>query len=224
MKSEERQMLQERAFIREVTEDVNSEKIVKILTKYKNYIVGVILIILFVTISTNLYVSYKKNVSLKQAKEFEKIISNTVVSNSGKILELEKFVEKAKFGYKNIANFYIYALYMEDGKKDQAKEVLKKIIKESGDKDFKNLAVIKLGAMSNLSAEEVENVKKLLGSVSKGQAFYATSKIVLASILIDEKKYVEAEKILVILSQDKKQPESVKTEVQNLLGFIKSSK
>ncbi len=224
MNGTERQALQEKAFIREVSEDVNNEKIVNFLKKYKNYIMGVIAVILFITISVNLYVSYKKNISLKQAREFEKIISNVAVSNSGKILELNKFIDKAKFGYKDVASFYVYALYMEDNKKDEAKETLKKIIKTTSDKSFKNLAVIKFGAMSNLSEDDVKTAKKMLGDISKGQAFYATSKIVLSSILVNEKNYMEAEKILVKLSQDKKQPESVKNEVQNMLHFIKASK
>ena len=224
MNGTERQALQEKAFIREVSEDVTNEKIVNFLKKYKNYIVGVIAVILFITISVNLYVSYKKNISLKQAREFEKIISNVAVSNSGKILELNKFIDKAKFGYKDVASFYVYALYMEDNKKDEAKETLKKIIKTTSDKSFKNLAIIKFGAMSNLSEDDVKTAKKMLGDISKGQAFYATSKIVLSSILINEKNYMEAEKILVKLSQDKKQPESVKNEVQNMLHFIKASK
>ena len=224
MNGTERQALQEKAFIREVSEDVNNEKIVNFLKKYKNYIVGVIAVILFITISINLYVSYKKNISLKQAREFEKIISNVAVSNSGKILELNKFIDKAKFGYKDVASFYVYALYMEDNKKDEAKETLKKLIKTTSDKSFKNLAIIKFGAMSNLSEDDVKTAKKMLSDISKGQAFYTTSKIVLSSILINEKNYMEAEKILVKLSQDKKQPESVKNEVQNMLHFIKASK
>ena len=223
MKGTERQILQEKAFIREVTEDVNNEKLVKFFKTYKNYIMGVIVAILVVTISTNFYVSYKKNVSLKQAREFEKIISNTSVSNSGKILELQKFIEKAKFGYKDIASFYVYALYMEDAKKEEAKDILKKIIKEAGDKSFKNLAIVKFGAMNGLGADDVKMAKTMLSDISKGQAFYATSKIVLSSILIDEKKYEEAEKILLNLSKEE-HPQSVKTEIVNLLNFIKSNK
>lgn len=223
MKGIERQILQEKAFIREVTEDVNNEKLVKFFKTYKNYIMGVIVAILVVTISTNFYVTYKKNVSLKQAREFEKIISNTSVSNSGKILELQKFIEKAKFGYKDIASFYVYALYMEDAKKEEAKDILKKIIKEAGDKSFKNLAIVKFGAMNGLGADDVKMAKTMLSDISKGQAFYATSKIVLSSILIDEKKYEEAEKILLNLSKEE-HPQSVKTEIVNLLNFIKSNK
>ena len=126
---------QQRAFCREVDEDVQNENLIKFWQKNKIYIISVITIILSYSIINNLYKNYKTKKSLEEAKTFETIISNNTISNSGKILELEKLTNTAKFGYKEIAYFNIYSLQMEEKKHEDAEKTLKTIINKTTSKE-----------------------------------------------------------------------------------------
>ena len=72
--------MQQRAFIREVDEEVRAEKAAIIWNKYKYYIITAIVIILAITIGHTTYENNKRETSLKQAEVFEHIMSNPSIS------------------------------------------------------------------------------------------------------------------------------------------------
>ncbi len=215
---------QKNAFFREVQEDVQAERISQIWNKYKNYIITVIAIVLLISIIKNCYVSYKKNVNLKNAKQFEQIISKNSTPDA-KITELQEFVKTAKFGYKDIAYFNIYSIQIENKKYNDAIDTLNEITKNSSDEVFENLAIVKLGTLlSSLPEKDLVSVKKQLSNVGSSEALSPVAKFVLGTIYVKENNYDAAKKIFEKLSDDINLPVSIKSQSLTMLNYIKSAK
>ena len=214
---------QKNAFFREVQEDVQAEQISKIWNKYKNHIIAVIAIILLVSITKNWFISYKKNVNLKNAKQFEQIISKNSTPDE-KITELQEFIKSAKFGYKDIAYFNIYSIQMENKKYNDAIDTLNEIIKNSSDDVFENLAIIKLGTLlSSLPEKDLVSVKKQLSSIGSSKALSPVAKFVLGTIYVKENNFEQAQKIFENLTDNVNLPVSLKSQSLTLLNYIKSA-
>ncbi|MBR1544794.1 MAG: tetratricopeptide repeat protein, partial [Alphaproteobacteria bacterium] len=191
----------------------------------KNYIISVITIVLLVTISKNWYIAYKKDVSIKNAKKFEQIISKKDLSTDARIDELKEFAKTAKFGYKDIAYFNIYSMQIENKKYSDAIDTLDEIIKNSSDDSFKNLAIIKFGTLlSSLSGKDLTSAKKYLSNIGSSKPLSATSKFALGSIYLKENNFDAAQKIFEDLSDDINLPVSLKSQSLTLLNYIKSAK
>lgn len=215
---------QKNAFFREVAEEVKAEKISIIWNTYKNYIIGVIVVILGITICNNWYENYKKETSLKEAKKFERILSAKNTSVDGKILELKEFANTAKFGYRDVAYFNIYSMQIENQKIEDAIQTLQTIIDNSTDNTFKNLAIVKLGNLiSSIPENKIENVKTMLSGIGKKQPFYATAQFVLGTIYIRENNLASAQKIFEEITDNESLPISLKSESLNILNFVKAS-
>ncbi|MCR5506336.1 MAG: tetratricopeptide repeat protein [bacterium] len=216
---------QKNAFFREVQEDVQAEQLSKIWQKYKNYIIAIIVIVLAITIAKNWFIAYKKDVSIKNAKQFEQIMSKKGSSIDSRIDELKEFAKSAKFGYRDIAYFNAYSMQIENKKYSDAIDTLDEIIKNSSDDVFKDLAIIKLGTLlSSLSGKDLTAVKKSLTNIRSSKPLSATSKFVLGSIYVKENNFASAQKIFEELSDDINLPISLKSQSLTLLNYIKSAK
>ena len=204
---------------------MQAEQLSKIWKKYKNYIISIIVLILIITITKNLYISYKKETSLKNAKKFEEIMSKENASIDTRISDLKDFIKTAKFGYKDIAYFNIYSIQIENKKYNDAIDTLNEIINNSSDTTFKNLAIIKLGTLlSSLSGKDLTEVKKQLTKIKSSKPLSGVSRFVLASIYLKENNFNDAQKIFEELSDDINLPVSLKSQSLTLLNYIKSAK
>ncbi len=214
---------QKNAFFREVQEDVQAEQLSKIWNKYKNYIISIIAVILAITIAKNWFTAYKKDVSLKNAKKFEQIMSNENATIEARIADLQEFARSAKFGYKDIAYFNIYSTQIENKKYADAIDTLEEITKNSSDKVFEDLAIVKLGTLlSTLSGKDLTSIKKKLDSIGSSKPLSATAKFVLGSIYLKENNFASAKKIFEEISDDLNLPVSLKSQSLTLLNYIKS--
>ena len=213
---------QKNAFFREVQEDVQAEQLSKIWNKYKNYIITIIAIILAITIAKNWFIAYKKDVSMKNAKKFEQIMSNETATIDSRISDLQDFAHTAKFGYKDIAYFNIYSIQIENKKYNDAIDTLDEIIKNSSDTVFKDLAIVKLGTLlSTLSGKDLTDIKKKL-DIGSSKPLSATAKFVLGTIYLKENNFASAKNIFEELSDDINLPVSLKSQSLTLLNYIKS--
>ena len=214
---------QQNAFYREVQEDVQAEQLSKSGNKYKKYIISIITVILLITIAKNWFIAYKKEASLKSAKQFEQLMSKEKVSVDERIADLQEFAKTAKFGYKDIAYFNIYSTQIENKRYNDAIDTLEEIIKDSSDEVFENIAIIKLGTMlSSLSGKDLTSVKKKLSDIGSSKPLSATAKFVLGTIYLKENNFDSAKKIFEELSDDINLPISLKSQSLTLLNHIKS--
>ncbi|MBD5405635.1 tetratricopeptide repeat protein [bacterium] len=216
---------QQRAFIREVNEDVRTEKAILFWNKYKYYIIGIIVLILAITISKNVYESNKKETSLKQAVAFERIMSNKT-SSADKIKELEEFVKSAKYGYRDIAYFNIYSMQLESGDIASAIDTLKTIIKKATDSSFKDLAILKLAtlnfAQNDITDSQKTEIIKLLSKISASKPFYFSAQFVLGVIYISQNNPNLAKTTFDRIVENEKTPIGLKSQSLNMLNFLKS--
>ena len=216
---------QQRAFIREVNEDVRTEKAILFWNKYKYYIIGIIVLILAITISKNVYESNKKETSLKQAVVFERIMSNKT-SSVDKIKELEEFAKSAKYGYRDIAYFNIYSMQLESGDIASAIDTLKTIIKKATDSSFKDLAILKLAtlnfAQNDITDSQKTEIIKLLSKISASKPFYFSAQFVLGVIYISQNNPNLAKTTCDRIVENEKTPIGLKSQSLNMLNFLKS--
>ena len=216
---------QQRAFIREVNEDVRTEKAILFWNKYKYYIIGIIVLILAITISKNVYESNKKETSLKQATTFERIMSNNA-SSADKIKELEEFAKSAKYGYRDIAYFNIYSIQIESGDIASAIDTLKTIIKKATDSSFKDLAILKLAtlnfAQNDITDSQKTEIIKLLSKISASKPFYFSAQFVLGVIYISQNNPNLAKTTFDRIVENEKTPIGLKSQSLNMLNFLKS--
>lgn len=218
--------IQQKAFIREVNEEVRNEKAILFWNKYKYYIIGIIVIVLAITISKNVYESNKIKTGVKQAEIFERIISNPSVSTAGKILELKDFANNAKYGYRDIAYFNIYSMQIEEKDIPSAIETLKTIISKATDSTFKDLAILKLAtlnfAQSDITEETKTEIIKLLSKISARKPFYFSAQYVLGVIYISQNNPNLAKTTFDRIVENEKAPIGIKSQSLNMLNFIKS--
>lgn len=217
--------MQQNAFIREVNEDVRNQKIFSIWNKYKFYIIFIIIAILTFTISKNIYEAHKKNISLQQALQIEKIMSDSSSIND-KMLNLSNFAKDAKFGYKDIAYFNLYSLQIQNNNINDAISTLNNIIDDASDSSFQNLAILKLANLSiadkNLDENQKNRIIDLLSSISSSEPFYFSAQYVLGVIYLSQNNLIEAKNIFSSISENENAPIGIKSESLNMLNFLKS--
>lgn len=218
--------MQQRAFIREVDEEVRAEKVAIIWNKYKYYIITAIVIILAITIGHTTYENNKRETSLKQAEVFEHIMSNPSISVEGRILELKDFASKAKYGYRDIAYFNIYSMQVETNKISDAINTLKTIISSATDSSFKDLAILKLSTINyskpDVSAEDKSEIIKLLSQISARQPFYFSAQYILGTIYISGNNPNLAKTTFERIVENENAPVGIKSQSLNMLNYIKS--
>ncbi len=214
---------QKNAFFREVQEEVNTDKAIKFWNTYKKPIIGIIVVILGFTVAKNWYANYKQQKSLKEAIKFEKILSSQNITTEGRILELQKFAQEAKFGYKDVAYFNLYSLQIENKKTEDAIKTLEIIINDATDTTFKNIAILKLTSLISSSNEkDLKKAIKYLDSIGKSKPFYSTAQLVLATIYIKQNEYSKAFSILDDLTNNMNIPTSIRAKGLTLLNFVKA--
>lgn len=217
---------QQNAFIREVNEEVRTEKAILFWNKYKYYIISVIVLVLGITIAKNVYESNKASTGLKQAETFERIMSNNSVSTRGKILELMDFAKVAKYGYRDIAYFNIYSMQIETDDVSGAIQTLKTLISDATDSSFKDLAILKLAALDfsqkNITEAEKSEVIKLLSKISASKPFYFSAQYILGVIYISQGNTNLAKTTFDRIVENEKAPVGIKSQSLNMLNFIKS--
>ncbi len=217
---------QQNAFIREVNEEVRTEKAILFWNKYKYYIISVIVLVLGITIARNIYESNKVATGLKQAETFERIMSNTTVSARGKILELMDFAKVAKYGYKDIAYFNIYSMQIETDDISGAIQTLKTLISDATDASFKDLAILKLATLDfsqkNVTEAEKSEIIKLLSKISASKPFYFSAQYILGVIYISQGNTNLAKTTFDRIVENEKSPVGIKSQSLNMLNFIKS--
>ncbi len=218
--------MQQNAFMREVNEDVRNEKIFSIWNKYKYYIITLIIIVLAITISKNIYEANKEKVSMQQALQIEKIMSDTTLSNKDKISSLHTFATNAKYGYRDIAYFNIYSMQLAENNINDAIATLKILINSSTDTSFENLAILKLTSLlssqNELNDSQFNEIKDMLESISSREPFYFSAQYVLGTLYLARNNTTEAKKIFEDISNDEMAPIGIKSQSINMLNLVKS--
>ena len=217
---------QQNAFIREVNEEVRTEKAILFWNKYKNYMMSVIVIVLGITIAKNVYENNKIKTGLKQAETFERIMSNNTISTRGKVLELMDFAKVAKYGYRDIAYFNIYSMQIEMNDIPAAIQTLKTLISDATDSSFKDLAILKLAALDfaqqNITEADKTEVIKLLSKISASKPFYFSAQYILGVIYISQGNTNLAKTTFDRIVENEKAPVGIKSQSLSMLNFIKS--
>ena len=217
---------QQNAFIREVNEEVRTEKAILFWNKYKYYIIAIIVLVLGFTIIQNVRESNKVKISLQQAEKFERIMSNNTVSTRGKILELTDFAKVAKYGYRDIAYFNIYSMQMEINDIPSAIQTLKTLVENATDDSFKDLAILKLATLDfsqkNISEADKSEIIKLLSKISANKPFYFSAQYVLGVIYISQRNFNLAKTTFDGIVENEKAPVGIKSQSLSMLNFIKS--
>ncbi len=195
---EEVERIQQAIFEREVEEELQKERLLNFWKKYRIAILGGLVIILGITIGSEIYRSWFDKVRLSESDQFEQAVILTYTGQDEQAVQIyQKLAESAKTGYKYLAQMrlaqdafinnnnktgiqYLTAL-MNDGKAPQSL------------RDVARLSVVghQIGIVP---AEQLQ--KDLQPLLDKQNAFYATAVELQAVLLLEQKKSTEAVDVL----------------------------
>ncbi|MDR2098622.1 MAG: tetratricopeptide repeat protein [Rickettsiales bacterium] len=216
--------MQQKAFLREMDDDdVKADRLKRVWDRWHYYIIGAAVAVVSWAVMANWRETSKRRAGMEQAEKFERIISNPVTSNEGKILELKDFAKDARYGYRDIALFNAYSLEMESGKAAGAIATLENLAATAGGETYRNLAAVKLAGMPGFAdSGGGEAAEKMLSGIGRREPFYYAARLRLAALYIRRDRNGEAKEILEGLVSDERAPAGIKSGGLSMLGFLKS--
>ena len=167
MKKKLQDQIAEDALLREVVEDVKNEQFQQFWNKYGLYIIIAVAFVLTVTISFESIKTWKEKKNQNISDTYSIALA---LHNQGRLdesLELYNSLAQKNSGiYDDLAKIQIANIYLEQGKKDSASDVLDTMIKSSDTvSQMKKLAVLKLVSYkldSNASTDEINELLNII--------------------------------------------------------------
>jgi hypothetical protein len=209
--------------MREVAEEMRKEGAIAIWRKYKLYIILVIALALGATITYNAIEARKGRIAAENALEFERI---TALPDAERLAQLKTFARAAEYGYRDIAYQNIYALEVEAGKKEDAIATLKEAAARATDREFRNIALVKLALIPEYTASEegYAEALKSLESIGRRAPLYYSAKFTRALLLSRRGNVDLARGLLDEIKADEAAPAAVKSQAYTLLSYIRDNR
>lgn len=223
---DEVEKIQQAILEREVEEELQKERLLNFWKKYRVAIIGGLVLIMGVTIGTEIYHSWYNKVRLAESDEFEQAV---VLSYTGKgeqaMQKYQNLADSAKTGYKYLAQMRLAQNALEHDDIPSGIGYLKQVMNESG-------APIELRHVARLSfighqlglvpATDLE--KELQPLLNQQNPFYASAVELQAILLLDQRKVAEAADILNKTIGLPNIPVNEKERLKELLSLVQQEK
>lgn len=222
MKNKLEDQIKDDALLREVVEDVKSEQLQQIWNKYG------LLIIIGVALVLTAAISFEslKNWQNKKNQELSNAYSVALsLQNQGRLDEsLEIYTtlaDKASGIYADISKMQIANVYLEQGKKEDALNVLQALINDSGTlKQMKNIAALKLASYKLDSDAPAEEISTLLQPVLEDGNGSDIANELMAMLYIREKDLPQAKAAYEKISVSATASDNLKARAQDMVNLL----
>jgi hypothetical protein len=208
------------ALFREVWEDVRSQKTADFLKKYGKHIITFSIILVFFVALFQYYQNYRQSEYRKEAVIFEDAIS---YFQKGKmetgVDKLKQVIEKADYGYKDIAYANLYSYYMSAAKHDSASNTIKSMKENAYSDELENLAILKEFMLKSSTATSNE-AEDMLEPLLSGSAFKYTAKTLLGYTYFKENELNKAYEIFNQLSNNENVPIVVQSDAYHMEKYL----
>jgi hypothetical protein len=211
---------EQNAFLREVQEDVNRDRIVKIWHRFKYWIIAAVLLPVAAAFIVSARYERMMEISRNEAARYDEITE--APDDAERLKLLLEFAESAEYAYRDIAYQAAYTIQL--GKNDPAGAIatLKLAIGNATDESFKNAAAIKLSLMPEY--KDAADKIRLLESVRRRSPLYHSARLALALVYMRENSDAKAQSVLDELAQDDTLPPDAKDQVNAMREFVKTKK
>ena len=217
---------QENAFLREVSEDVQREKILKLWYRFKYLIIGAATAALAVGIIVAWSGARMERIAGEEAAAFDEIVANSRPAE--RVKDLIAFAEGARYGYRDVAYQAAYSLQLEAKDFDGAIGTLKTAIDRATDRSFRNAVTMKLALMPEYKDAD-DKIARLRAMGSRDWPYFwrkapfaDAGRLVLALVYIQEGRDKEAEGLVSQILDDKGAPPEVREQAETLAIYIKT--
>lgn len=213
--------LQQQMLAREVDEEVQREKMRAFWEKYRYIILGIVVGVLFVTIGTELYQTWKMKTNLKESDAFENAVILSYTGEQAEALKaLGDLSENAYSGYQYLADMKIAGILFEQNKTEEALNVLKKVMDSNAPKQLKAVATISYVG-NQIDTGDIKELQGLLEPLIKTPYGFAGSAAELSAVLyLREGNKAEAIKVLQKAENSTLTSPVVKERLKELIAVI----
>ena len=207
------------AFIMEVDDEVKSDNLKAFFNKYGLYIISVVVLVLFATVSFDQIRNWRENQF--RAKTNAYVAANYAPSTQEKINVLEKIATGGHGIYSELARIQIADLLFEQERVQDAINMLELIVtNDELDPRIRNLAAVKLAA-AKLDTAPFAEIETLLSPViSEDDSWAPIASEYLALSAIKEGNIERAKQIYEALLQDNRISEEFRGRIQDMLTAI----
>ena len=222
MKKKIQDQIVEDALLREVIDDVKNEQLQQMWNKYGLYIIIGIALILTVTISFESIKSWREKKNQEISNSYSIALS---LHNQGRLdesLDLYNSLASRDLGiYDDLAKIQIANVYFEQGKTDDAINVLELMTKGSDTVDqMKKIATLKLISYkldNNAPAQEISN---LIATISDDEESSGIAKEMLAMLYVRENDLLKAKEEYQKIIASGSAPDNLKSRALDMINLL----
>lgn len=207
------------AFIMEVDDEVKSDNFKAFFNKYGLYIISIVAIVLFATVSFDQIKNWRENQFREKTNAY--IAANYAPTTQEKIHVLEQISVGNHGIYSELARIQIADLLFEQNKTEDALNMLELIVtNDELDPRIRNLAAVKLAA-AKLDTSSYDEIEKLLSPViNEDDSWAPVAQEYLALAAIKNGNLEQAKKTYEALLQDNRISEDFRGRIQDMLTTL----
>lgn len=194
---------QQKAFIREVNDDLEYKKLTEFWNKWKNVIFASVAIIISLSIINQVYSTWKERTSVRETNELLRIseLFNKKKTNDA-LLALEELTKTARFATRDLAYINLYSFYYDDKNMEKVVNILEDMMENAYDSAYKSYAKVHLAYIKS-EKMNFDQLNDFLRSdlESSNFAFKFSGYYLLALKALDENNFKELEEILTSIDE-----------------------
>ena len=212
----------EDALLREVVEDVKNEQLQQLWNKYGLYIIIGVALILTATISFESIKNWREKKNQELSNTYSIAMSMHAQGRLDEGLELYNSLAAKNSGiYDDLAKIQIANVYFEQGKKEDAVNVLSTMIDSSDTiSQMKKIATLKLASYKLDSNAPADEINKLLAAVSNDEEASDVAKELTAMLYLREKDLEKAKEEYQKIIASGSAPESLKYRALDMINLL----
>ncbi len=195
---EEVERIQQAILEREVEEELQKERLINFWKKYRGFILGGLVIILGITIGSELHRSWYDKVRLSESDQFEQAVLLAFTGKDEQSNQIyQNLADSAKTGYKHLAKMRLAQAALVSNDTTKGIQYLTDLMNDGSAseelRDVARLAVVghQIGIVP---AEQLQ--KELQPLLDKQNEYYASAVELQAVLLLEQKKTTEAVNVL----------------------------
>ncbi len=200
---------------REVEEDLQEERLLKLWKQYQKVIYGVVTAILVGTTGYILWTNYQKSKNLESAANYAKVVELVGLSHSSKLDQKSKdaylgqaiqmaeaYMMDATANYRDLYYLMVAGLLTESNKIKDAMEVYETYLKKVSRPEFKDMAAIKWAYLA-LDHGKISEIKTHAQPIAtKKGAWQGAAREIMGLVALEEKDFQKAYDLFNALSKD----------------------
>lgn len=213
--------------LKELEDELKQERLFKFLKKYANFLIGIVVLVIVVTITVSWRDSVKTAKALEASEEYRKVAFVSVgesVEDDIALTALNKLIEKSPPSFQMLSLMKKATILQEQDKSEEAIVIYNEIANNSSfDLAFRELARLFIAhRMIEDNSEDSAKIEQILMELSSERHPWRFSAMELHGLyLLEKNKKKEASEIFKMLKADKITPSSTKKRIEKIEKIVR---